>query len=153
LPIVKTYEVGAVHYAGDVVVREGSTYQALCDTARAPPHPDHWICLASAGRDAITPTVRGTFDAKKRYEKLEVVTFDKSSFIARHDDPGLCPGDGWQLLAAHGTRGEKGLPGSRGEKGDKGARLASRVNRPLLLRNGALIVNAIAPFRSCRMET
>jgi hypothetical protein len=72
-------------------VHDGSTYQALRDTARAPPHPDHWICLASA---AITPAVRGTFDATARYKKLDIVTFDKSSFIARHDDPGLCPGDG-----------------------------------------------------------
>jgi hypothetical protein len=110
-----------VYYEADVVTHEGSTYHALRDTARAPPHADHWICLASAGRDAITPTVRGTFDARAHYKKLDIVTFDKGSFIARHDDPGLCPGDGWQLVAAQGARGEKGLAGSRGEKGDKGA--------------------------------
>ena len=68
----------------------------------------------------VTPTVRGTYDATVSYKKLDVVEFDKNSFIARHDDPGLCPGDGWQLLAAHGMRGEKGLPGSRGEKGATG---------------------------------
>jgi hypothetical protein len=122
LPIVKTYEAGAVHYAGDVLVHEGSTYQALCDTARAPPHADHWICLARAGRDAITPTVRGPFNTTVSYKKLDIVEFDRTSFIAKNDDPGLCPGDGWQLVAAQGRHGAKGLPGSRGEKGDKGAR-------------------------------
>jgi hypothetical protein len=83
LPIVKAYHPGTVHYEGDVVVHQGATYQALCDTARAPPDADHWVCLVSAGRDAITPTVRGTFDATARYSKLDVVAFDKSAFIAR----------------------------------------------------------------------
>jgi len=50
-----------------------------------------------------------------------MVAFDQSSFIALYDSPGLCPGDGWQLIA-HGTRGDKGLPGPRGEKGSKGDR-------------------------------
>jgi hypothetical protein len=51
LPLVKTYVADAVHYPGDVVTHDGSTYQALRDTARAPP-VDDWICLARAGRDA-----------------------------------------------------------------------------------------------------
>jgi hypothetical protein len=124
LPITKTYQLDTVHYAGDVVVQDGSTYQALRDTGRAPPHSDDWICLASAGRDgidAITPTVCGSFDATARYKKLDIVEFDKSSFIALDDDPGL-PGNGssWQLIAGHGMRGEKGLPGPRGERGTKG---------------------------------
>jgi syndecan 1/collagen type XXI alpha/collagen type V/XI/XXIV/XXVII alpha len=123
LPIVKVYEPDTVHYAGDVVVHQGATYQALCDTARAPPHADDWICIASVGRDgidAITPTVRGTFDAKARYKKLDIVEFDRNSFIAKHDDPGLPGSGGWQLVAAQGTRGDRGLPGSRGEKGATG---------------------------------
>jgi len=37
-------------------------------------------------------------------------------FIARRDDAGLRPGDGWQLLASAG----KG--GGRGERGEQGAR-------------------------------
>jgi hypothetical protein len=122
LPIVKTYQPEAVHYCGDVIVHQGSTYQALCDTARAPPHADDWICISRAGRDAITPTVRGTFVTTARYKKLDIVTFDRSSYIARHDDPGLCPGSGWQPLAAHGARGEKGPSGPRGEQGDEGAK-------------------------------
>jgi hypothetical protein len=110
-----------VYYEADVVTHEGATYQALRDTARAPPHAEHWICLASAGRDAITPTVRGTFDTTARYKKLDIATFDRSAFIARHDDPGPCPSNGWQLITAHGAPGEKGPPGPRGERGTQGS--------------------------------
>jgi hypothetical protein len=122
LPLAKTYQTDTVHYAGDVVVHQGATYQAIRDTGRGVTHAD-WICLARAGGngcDGKTPNVCGTFDARKTYGRLDIVALDGAAFIARRDDPGLCPGDGWQLLAAQGTRGEKGLPGSRGEKGDKG---------------------------------
>jgi hypothetical protein len=123
LPIVKAYQPDTVHYESDVVAHGGATYQALRDTGRAPPHVDDWICIASAGRRAVTPTVRGTFVTTARYKKLDIVTFDMSSYIARHDDPGLPGnGDGWQLLAGHGTRGENGLPGPRGDRGDKGTK-------------------------------
>jgi hypothetical protein len=43
LPVAKTYCPDTVHYAGHVVVHQGATYQALRDTARAPPHVDDWI--------------------------------------------------------------------------------------------------------------
>jgi hypothetical protein len=76
LPIVKAFQPDTVHYAGKVVTHEGSTYQALRDTGRAPPHVDDWICLASAGRDAITPTVRGPFNTTVSYKKLDIVAFD-----------------------------------------------------------------------------
>jgi len=118
LPVVKVFRADTVHYEGDVVVHQSATYQALRDTGRPPPSED-WICLASAGR---TPTERGTFDPKVTYRRLDIVTLDKGSFIARHDDPGPCPGDGWQLITAHGAPGEKGSPGPRGERGAQGAK-------------------------------
>src|SRR5262249_40064510 len=108
LPIVKAYQLEAVHYAGEVVVHEGATYQALRDTGRAPPHSDDWICLASAGRDGVdglSPHVRGKFNPRASYKRLDIVAADKGSFIARCDDPGPCPGDGWRMITAHGARG------------------------------------------------
>jgi hypothetical protein len=42
--------------------------------------------------------------------------------------PGLCPGDGWQLLSRQGRlgrRGEKGEPGPRGAKREPGASIVS----------------------------
>ena len=40
--------------------------------------------------------------------------------MARRDDPGACPGDGWQLFASAGRRGQQGLKGERGERGPEG---------------------------------
>jgi hypothetical protein len=125
LPLVKAYRPDEVHYAGEVVVHEGSAYQARSDTARAPSHDRDWICIAAAGRDGVdgrSPTVRGTFDPKVTYERLDIVALNKGSFIARYDDPGPCPGGGWQLITAHGVPGDKGAPGPRGERGAQGAK-------------------------------
>jgi hypothetical protein len=118
---VKTYEDG-VHYADAVVVHNGSLWQALVDTGKSPPHGD-WICLAEAGRngvDGASPRVRATFDADIVYKKLDIVALNYSAFIARQDDPGPCPGDGWQLICSRGRAGERGAPGPRGEKGPQG---------------------------------
>jgi hypothetical protein len=64
--------------------------------------------------------VRGAFDPNETYTRLDIVAFNNGAFIARHDEPGPCPGDGWQLIAAEGARGEKGSPGPRGPQGAKG---------------------------------
>jgi hypothetical protein len=121
LPLAKAFRPGAVHYTGEVVVHQGATYQALHDTAGAPPHVDDWICLASAGRDAASPTIRGTFNVYETYKKFDIVASDGGSFIARRDNPGILgDGDGWQLLARQGRPGRKGDTGSRGERGERG---------------------------------
>lgn len=119
LPAVKAYQLEAVHYEGEVVVHLGATWQALRDTGRAPPH-DSWICLAEAGRDARSPTIRGTYNGAATYSQLDIVALDGSTFIARKDDPGVCPGDGWQLMSVRGKPGIKGPPGERGERGERG---------------------------------
>jgi len=120
LPLVRAYKPEAVHYDGDVVVHLGATWQALRDTGRAPPHGDDWICLAAP---ASTPTIRGTYDAKARYQHLDIVAQGGSPFIARKNEPGACPGPDWQLIASAGRPGRTGpigRTGERGEKGDKG---------------------------------
>lgn len=48
LPEVREWKDG-VHYQGNVVTHAGSTYQALRDTGREPPHED-WSCIARGGR-------------------------------------------------------------------------------------------------------
>jgi hypothetical protein len=123
LPIAKAYQPETVHYAGQIVVHKGGAYQALVDTARAPPHVDDWICLCDAGRDAVTPRLRGAFDANLQYRALDIVEFGRSTYIARRVSPGLIfEGDRWQLLAEHGERGDRGPPGPRGATGEKGER-------------------------------
>jgi hypothetical protein len=132
---VNEYVENAVHYGGDIVTHRGSTYQARCDTSREPPHRD-WICVARAGedgrdgRDGRSPNVRGTFKAVERYQAFDIVVLNGGSFIARRDDPGDCPGDGWQLIAMPGKRGQQGQRGERGPAGAVGPTIESwRIDR------------------------
>src|SRR5262249_53797657 len=123
LPTVRTYHPDTVHYAGHVVAHQGATYQALRDTARAPPHDD-WVCLASAGRDGQSVRVRGAFNTTANYKRVDIVSFDGTAFIARCDNPGV-PGiseDGWQILGRPGRRGATGETGARGARGATGPR-------------------------------
>jgi hypothetical protein len=53
LPIAKIWHQDSVSYEAEVVRYDGSLYQALKDTAQVPGGSD-WICLAVAGRDAIS---------------------------------------------------------------------------------------------------
>ena len=119
LPVVKAWE-DRVYYEGEVCSHDGATYQASADTGRAPPHAD-WTCIAAKGRDGtdadqIEP--EGTFDPERQYRRLSVVMLNGASFIAKKDDPGPCPGEGWQLMAQQGKRGGPGLV----TKADRGAK-------------------------------
>jgi hypothetical protein len=120
LSAAKAFVEGAVHYEGDVVLALGGTWQARCDTARPPPHDD-WICIAAKGVDAAMPQVIGTFNEAAVYQRLDIVALGGSSFIARRDQPGPCPGEGWQLIASAGKPGRPGPKGERGERGAPGA--------------------------------
>ena len=82
--------------------------------------PSDWICLATAGRDGNSITVRGTFNETAEYRRLDVVALNGGSFIALKDAPGPCPGPGWQLIASQGKRGVAGEKGERGPRGDAG---------------------------------
>jgi hypothetical protein len=115
LPIVREW-TNRVHYAGDVVRHNGSTYQALADTGREPPHSD-WGELASRGTDGIGFVLRGTYDATAEYRRHDIVMINRNSFAAKYDNPGECPGDGWQLFGPSGQRGKEGPPGSKGADG------------------------------------
>src|SRR5262249_13822873 len=61
LPLVKLWVPETVYYESDVVAYDGGTFQAKRDTGQPPSHAD-WVCLATAGRDGKSITVRGTFD-------------------------------------------------------------------------------------------
>ena len=119
LPLVKLWKPETVHYEGEVVAYEGGTFQARRDTGQPPSHAD-WICLATAGRDGKSITVRGTFDEAAEYRCLDVVALNGGSFVALRDAPGRCPGPGWQLLTSPGKRGPAGQIGEKGERGERG---------------------------------
>jgi hypothetical protein len=46
----------------------------------------------------------GTYDVEKTYHALDVVTLNATWFAAKHDNPGPCPGAGWQA----GPTGKRG---------------------------------------------
>jgi hypothetical protein len=123
LPMVKAWMAETVYYQGDVVVHRGGCFQARHDTAESPDSDNgemHWRCLAAAGRDAKSPVVRGTFDANARFAALDMVTLNGGAFIACKNNPGPCPGAGWQLIARQGQRGPAGERGPKGERGERG---------------------------------
>lgn len=142
LPIVREWE-DRVYYEGDVVTFAGSAYQAARDTGKAPPNED-WIRIVSAGRegsDGRSFVVRGTYDRQATYSALDVVALNGASFAARREDPGPCPGDGWQLIAAQGKQGKPGAKGDtgmgvRGLPGEPVRSMAISGDGMLVLTNG-----------------
>jgi hypothetical protein len=125
LPLVKSWKPDTVHYLGDVVVCDGSVYQAKRDTGR-PVTSDDWICIARGGkdgRDAPMLNFRGMFDVDKKYAKFDVIEYAGGAFVAIRDNPAIIPGeDGWQVLALPGGRGPEGAVGPPGKTGGRGPR-------------------------------
>jgi hypothetical protein len=163
LPIVKLWRQDEITYEGDVVIRDGSTFQALKDTAQVP-GGDHWIMLAAAGRDARTPFVRGTYDENATYAGFDIVALNGSAFMARRDNPGPCPGEGWQMIASQGKRGIAGPKGERGDRGPQGATGVSirgwRIDRSAYVATPVLTDGTLGPplelrelFEQFQMET
>ena len=96
----------------------GSCFQALKDTAQLPGSKD-WQLVAAAGADGGSLNIRGTYNDKEIYNALDVVTVDRSWFVAKSDAPGPCPGPDWQA-GPTGKKGDKGLLGEPGPEGPKG---------------------------------
>ncbi len=118
LPVVRVWE-DRVYYEQEVCTFGGAVFQAARDTGKAPPHDD-WTCIVakgSDGSDGRSFTIRGTYSADGDYLALDVVALNNASFAARRNNPGPCPGEGWQLIAGQGKQGK---PGERGAKGDRG---------------------------------
>ena len=105
----------AHNLASDVAVRLAELRDGK-DGEPGPPGADSTV-PGPPGADGRSYDPRGTWNADASYSRLDVVASDGASFIARRDDPGACPGDGWQSLS---LRGRAGQPGQRGEKGEPG---------------------------------
>lgn len=122
-----------VHYQGQLVFIDGSTYCARCDTARRPPGED-WAPVALAGTngrdgaDGRTGEPRGGWQEGDTYRFLDRVSHNGSEWIAKHDDPGPLPGEGW-MLGATRVRGRPGERGERGERGPPGIGIREAITR------------------------
>jgi hypothetical protein len=138
--VVKAWS-DTVHYEGDVRTHLGTSYQALRDTGREPPHED-WIPIAERGadgKDGASLNPRRLWEADGEYKRLDLVALNGGSFVAMRDDPGACPGDGWMLLTAQGKRGgpgDKGEPGPRGPSGPAVKEITVDDTGMLTLTNG-----------------
>lgn len=119
LPAVKIFAADTVHYAREVVAYNGGTWQAVRDTGSAPPFKD-WVALAVPGQNARSFHICGTWTADGVYAELDIVALNGGSFVARHDNPGPCPGAGWQLVARQGKPGNEGPQGAMGMGGRDG---------------------------------
>jgi hypothetical protein len=64
--------------------------------------------------------LRGAYRSDQDYDRLDVVTLEGSSYIARQGSPGPCPGEGWRILASAGSTGPQGISGPRGDRGPRG---------------------------------
>jgi hypothetical protein len=115
LDIVKAWSEG-ITYERALRFHAGSTYQAVRDTAREPPHED-WQPLALRGQDGRGFVVRGTWNPTEAYARHDLVARNASTFVALKDNPGECPGEDWQLWAGQGKTGKPGEPGQRGLQG------------------------------------
>jgi hypothetical protein len=80
--------------------------------------------FADAYRDAVRdlhhPVVKGTYNPAEKYRKHDEVARDGATFVALRNDPGPCPGSGWQLRARQGQRGVRGDRGPQGPRGFTG---------------------------------
>ena len=74
-------------------------------------------CRTGAARGCAAHGARAT-----PTRRSNIVALNGGSFIARRDEPGECPGNGWQSLTLPGKRGAAGEAGKKGERGEKGER-------------------------------
>jgi len=65
----------------------------------------------------------GTYEPRKAYSWGDVVKLDGGAFVATRDDPGACPGDGWDNLVQRGKSGPRGERGERGAPGPAAPRI------------------------------
>lgn len=139
LPLVKAWE-DRVYTEAEVVTHDGEVWQAMRATGKEPPHAD-WQRIAAKGadgNDGRSFAIRGTYDAGATYEALDVVARDGASFAAKRDNPGPCPGDGWQLIA---QQGKAGRPGERGEPGRPGIAVTASVRGGVMTPEGIIKIS------------
>lgn len=138
LPMIAAWD-DRVHYEGEAVTWRGGVYQALRDTGKEP-GGDDWHCIVERGLDGADGRsfkVRGTWQDGETYQALDVVALNGASFAAKRDEPGPCPGDGWQMLS---MQGKAGRPGPKGDQGDRGLAVTASVVGGHVTDDGVIVI-------------
>jgi hypothetical protein len=108
---------GWENYFQSLILQERDYFTEFLTEVVASVQRDFQDQIKAAIDQALAVHVRGTFQPGTKYERGDMVALDGGSFIARRDNPGKCPGDGWQLMAKQGQRGIAGPEGPRGPAG------------------------------------
>jgi len=124
LPVVRQWIANTAALAGEMFAHHGAMWQAKANTGQEPQQGSNWLCVSAPGRDGEpgrSLRTRGLYRQGGSYKDLDVVVLNGSSFIAKCDNPGECPGDNWQVSALVGKRGDAGDRGLPGPKADTAA--------------------------------
>ena len=70
----------------------------------------------------VSIVFKGEYNSTTNYEKLDIVSYNGSSYACLKDCVGVIPTDTtyWQLVAQKGEQGEQGIQGEQGEQGIQG---------------------------------
>jgi hypothetical protein len=123
LPVVRQWVVHTAALQGELFAFHGAMWQAKMNTGQEP-QDGHWVCVSAPGRDGEAGRslrTRGLYRQGGTYKELDLVVCNGSSFVAKRDNPGDCPGEDWQISALVGKRGEAGDRGLPGPKADVAA--------------------------------
>jgi hypothetical protein len=121
LPPMRQWVPGEATLAGEIVAHQGAAWSARRNTGAEPKDGPDWVCASApgqAGENGRDFRLRGIWSPAKTYRELDVVSHNGGAWAARRDEPGVCPGEGWQCFSMPGKRGPAGETGARGEKGD-----------------------------------
>jgi len=76
----------------------------------------------------VTMVHRGVYDPEITYDKYDIVTIDKTSFLSKFgDNKSRPPSNGWDLLSGRGARGTKGDKGADANMDDMNAVISDMI--------------------------
>ena len=108
---------GWENYFQNLILQERDYFEGLLTQLIAQFHRQLLDEMRAMLDTALATRVRGTYQAGVSYVRGDMVALDGGSFIARKDNPGTCPGPGWQLIACQGKAGRPGRDGTDGRAG------------------------------------
>src|SRR6516164_2388686 len=85
------------------LMQQQDNERALLTEVVATLQRDFQTTVKAAIETALARRIRGTHDPKAQYLANDICAKDGGTFIARRNNPGPCPGEGWQLMARQGT--------------------------------------------------